>query len=156
MSNTMPAINPPVSLDETPEESAMSQKGVVGDVTGITGSTPASDWVRLITQFGLLSVFAAAILTACGMLLWFVLNTVRADALAEFQRNREDNQKAMAVQREDHKEDRREMRDSIKALWANSRSLTDAMEKANENAAKVIEIGNRQLQLMEKIANKMP
>lgn len=150
------STKPRLILESPQMPSEAHEGGVIGDVSGITGKGPASEWARLISQFGLLTVFSAAILTACGALLWFVLNTVRADAINEFQRHREDNQKALAIQRDDHKEDRREMRDSIKALWANSRALTDALEKANENAGRVIEIGNRQLQLMEKIVNKMP
>jgi hypothetical protein len=157
---TQTALQVPATGDGSKEsalaENSLNESGSIGDVSGITGVGRGPETVRLISQFGLLTVFAAAILLACGSLLWFVLNTVRADALNEFQRQREDHQKQWQTQREDHKSDRAEMRDSIKALWSNSRALTDALDEANKNAAKVIEVGNRQLILMEKIVNKMP
>lgn len=71
----MPHRTPALSINngESPLQSAEAQSGILGDVTGITGTGRVADGARLISQFGLLNVFAACLLALCGFLVWYVV-----------------------------------------------------------------------------------
>lgn len=119
------------------------------DVTGISGTGNVAEGSRLIAQFGLLTVFAAALLAACGMLLWFVLFTARNDAIQVFQNLRDD-------WHEDRMESRRDQekhREAIRELSKRTLDLHSEIAEGNRNTSKAIEVATKQLAEIRKLTS---
>lgn len=117
----------------------------LSDVTGITAKTSFTEGTKLVTQFGLIAVFSAFILTVCGSLLYFgrldLLNSVKDTNTIHLQMFRE--------LREDAKEDRTDNKAHQQRMWQQLRDLTTATQEGNKLLTKSADILSKNSQVME-------
>lgn len=148
-----------VSRESREEHSGTHQR----DVTGISGVGNMADGARLVSQFGLLAVFSAFILTICGGLLWFG----RQDLLASVEKTNTMHLEMFKNLREDQREERQRTDLHQGKMWMQLRELTTATQEGNrtlkgatdimsENHSVFLKILDEQKKTTKAVAEKNP
>jgi hypothetical protein len=106
------------------------------DVTGISGVGNMADGARLVSQFGLLAVFSAFILTICGGLLWFG----RQDLLSSVEKTNSMHLEMFKNLRDDQREERQRTDTHQSKMWMQLRELTTATQEGNRSLRNATDI----------------